>query len=136
MLLVIYSFSKYYGKKAAYLISFSILLFAFATIICWAYYGKTCLAYFTRSRKAKTVYLVAYCSLAAAGAVMSQGLVWEFSDISVAVMTALNLAAVLWLRREVRMETECAGLCRPSLRCSVPLTDKREKPVGHVRKTP
>ena len=136
MLLVIYSFSKYYGKKAAYLISFSILLFAFATIICWAYYGKTCLTYFTRSRKAETVYLVAYCSLAAAGAVMSQGLVWEFSDISVAVMTVLNLAAVLWLRREVRMETECAGLCRPSLRCSVPLTDKREKPVGHVQKTP
>ena len=47
---------------------------------------------------------------------MSQGLVWAFSDISVAVMTILNLTAVLWLRKEVRAETESAGLCLPRRR--------------------
>ena len=113
MLLVIYAFSKYYGKKAAYLISASILLFAFATVICWAYYGKTCLAYFIKTKRAETVYLLAYCATSALGAFMTQGVVWTFSDISVAVMTILNLACVLWLRREVRMETESAGLCLP-----------------------
>lgn len=113
MLLVIYSFSKYYGRKAAYLISASILLFAFATVICWAYYGKTCLCYFTASKKAEKVYLATYCAVTLLGAVMSQSMVWKFSDISVAVMTVLNLSAVVWLRREVREETECAGLCLP-----------------------
>ena len=116
MLLVIYSFSKYYGKLAAYLISASILLFAFATVICWAYYGKTCLGYFTSSEKAEKWYLAAYCAVALLGSVMSQSLVWKFSDISVAVMTVLNLSAVIWLRREVREETECAGLCLPRRR--------------------
>ena len=116
MLLVIYAFSKYYGKKAAYLISASILLFAFATVLCWAYYGKTCLSYFIKTKRAETIYLAAYCATTAAGALMSQGLVWAFSDISVAVMTILNLTAVLWLRKEVRAETESAGLCLPRRR--------------------
>lgn len=113
MLLVIYSFSKYYGKSAAYLISASILLFAFATVICWAHYGKTCLGYFTKSRKAEICYLAAYSVACALGAVMSERLAWEISDIAVALMTLLNLTAVMWLRREVRAETEAAGLCLP-----------------------
>lgn len=79
MLLVIYSFSKYYGKKAAYLISASILLFAFATVICWAYYGKTCLGYFTTSKKAERAYLAVYCAVTLIGAVMSQSMVWKLS---------------------------------------------------------
>lgn len=113
MLLVIYSFAKYYGKNAAYIISASILIFAFSTVICWAYYGKTCLAYFTKSKKAETVYLVLYCLITAIGALMPQSAVWELSDWSVATMTVLNLSAVIWLRREIKSETAAAGLCLP-----------------------
>ena len=105
MLLVIYAFSRYYGKKAAYLISISIAVFAFATVVCWGYYGKRCLAEFTTSGRAETIYLVSYCAMAVVAAVMQESAVWAASDVTVSLMTVLNLTAVLWLRREVREET-------------------------------
>ncbi|MBQ8496770.1 MAG: sodium:alanine symporter family protein [Clostridia bacterium] len=116
MALVIASFAKYYGEKAAYIISISVVLFALATVVCWGYYGKEALSYITRSRFVAALYIIGYCVIAAWGAVMSEGTVWELSDITVALMTVLNLSAVFWLRREVRAETEAAGLCPPRRR--------------------
>ncbi len=113
MHLVIWSFSRVYGKFAALFLSAAILLFAVSTVICWAYYGKLCVGYLFPSRRVGTAYLGVYCAMIAGGVWLSQGAVWLFSDLSVALMTALNLAAVVWLRREVRTETEAAGLCLP-----------------------
>ncbi len=105
MLLVIYSFSLYYGKKASYFISISIAAFAFATVICWGYYGKRCLAYFTAWPSAEKVYLGFYCLSTVFAAVMPERSVWAASDLVTALMTVLNLTAVFWLRREIREET-------------------------------
>jgi AGCS family alanine or glycine:cation symporter len=105
MHLVIYSFARYYGKYAAYFISFSIVLFAIATVICWGYYGKVCLSYLVRSENAGKIYDLAYSAVTVLAAVMSESAVWELSDITVALMTVINLTAVLWLRREVKEET-------------------------------
>ncbi len=116
MALVIGAFSKYYGEKAAYIISISVVLFALATVVCWGYYGKEALSYLTKSKLIAGVYIVLYCAVAAFGAVMSESAVWELSDITVAFMTVLNLSAVFWLRREVREETEAAGLCPPRMK--------------------
>lgn len=112
MLLVIYSFSRYYGKSAAYLISGSILVFAFATVICWAHYGMTCLAYFTRSPRARAVYLSLYCAVCVVGAVIDERQAWTIADLAVALMTTINLSSVMMLCKDVREETEAAGLCR------------------------
>ena len=105
MHLVIYSFARYYGKYAAYFISISIVLFAFATVICWGYYGKVCLAYLTCSEKVGKCYDLAYSATVVLAAVMSESAVWELSDLTVALMTAINLTAVLWLKKEVKEET-------------------------------
>lgn len=113
MALVITSFTKYYGEKAAYIISISVVLFALATVVCWGYYGKESLSYLTKSHLISFIYTIGYCVVTAFGAVMSEGIVWELSDITVALMTVLNLSAVFWLRREIRAETEAAGLCPP-----------------------
>ena len=105
MLLAIYAFSRYYGKRAAYFISISIAVFAFASIVCWGYYGSRCLAEFTASARAKKIYLALYGVTCVIASVMREGILWAASDITVALMTAVNLAAVLWLKREVREET-------------------------------
>ena len=105
MHLVIYSFARYYGKYAAYFISVSIVLFAFATVICWGYYGKVCLAYLIRSEKAGKFYDIAYSAVSVLAAVMSESAVWGLSDMTVALMTVLNLIAVLWLRNDIKEET-------------------------------
>ena len=116
MHLVIYSFAAYYGKSASYIISISVILFAFATVVCWGYYGKAALRYFTSSPVLLCIYDLIYCVAAVFGAVLSESAVWELSDITVAVMTVLNLSAVFFLRREIREETEAAGLCPPRMK--------------------
>lgn len=116
MHLVIYSFAKYYGKSASYLISISVVFFALATVVCWGYYGKETLFYLTKNRTAGMVYMLVYAMAAAFGAVMDENTVWTLSDVTVALMTALNLSAIFFLRGEVREETEAAGLCPPRIR--------------------
>jgi Na+/alanine symporter len=52
------------------------------------------------------LYDLAYSAVTILAAVMSESAVWALSDITVALMTVLNLTAVFWLRRDVRAETE------------------------------
>jgi AGCS family alanine or glycine:cation symporter len=89
------------------------VLFAFATVVCWGYYGKEMLSYLSDSRAAALLYTLLFCACAAIGSVMTENAVWLISDITVALMTSINLSAVFMLRREVREETEAAGLCPP-----------------------
>ena len=112
MRLVLDAFANYYGVAAYYIITPCIVLFALATVVCWGYYGKEMLSYLSKSHTAAVIYVLLFCAVAAAGAVMEENTVWQISDITVALMTALNLSAVWMLRKEVREETEIAGLCR------------------------
>ena len=115
MKLVLDSFAHYYGESAYYIITLCVVLFALATIVCWGYYGKEMLSYLTHAHKASIIYTVLFSATAAVGAVMTENAVWQSSDVTVALMTALNLSAVFMLRKEVREETQAAGLCPPKL---------------------
>lgn len=106
MELVLLSFKSEIGAWAEYIIGFSIVAFAFSTIICWAFYGKLCLAYITSSRTAQVSYIAVYILLIVFGTLLSQSFVWRTADIGVAVMTALNLPSLFLLRREIKRETE------------------------------
>ena len=113
MKLVMDAFAHYYGPSARYIITVSVILFALATVICWGYYGKAMLSYITKSPTASAFYILLFCAVSAIGTVMTEGSVWQLSDLTVALMTLLNLSAVFLLRHEVREETEAAGLCPP-----------------------
>ena len=113
MKLVINAFAKYYGASARYIITFSVIFFALAAVICWGYYGKAMLAYLTKSPAAATLYILLFCTVSILGTVMTENAVWQFSDLTVALMTLINLSAVFMLRHEIREETEAAGLCPP-----------------------
>ena len=113
MALVIFSFSQYYGVNAAYIITISVVLFAVATVICWGYYGLETLSYLNKTKWISKTYILLYCIITALGAVMQESAVWEISDLTAALMTVLNLSAVFWLRKDIREETEAAGLCPP-----------------------
>ena len=115
MRLVLDSFAHYYGSSAYYIITLCVVLFALATVVCWGYYGKEMLSYLSKSATFTTAYIYLFCAVAAIGAVMEENTVWQISDITAALMTALNLSAVFMLRKEVREETEAAGLCPPKL---------------------
>ena len=107
------AFAQYYGQSARYIITLSVIFFALATVICWGYYGKAMLSYIIRSRALGVLYILLFCAVAAIGTVMTESAVWQLSDLTVGVMTLLNLSAVFMLRKEVREETQAAGLCPP-----------------------
>lgn len=113
MTLVMNAFVKYYGPNARYIITFSIIFFALASVVCWGYYGKAMLAYLSKSRTLSVLYILLFCAISVIGTVMTESAVWQVSDLTVALMTFINLSAVFMLRKEVREETEAAGLCPP-----------------------
>jgi AGCS family alanine or glycine:cation symporter len=120
--LVLDAFAAEMGDGICLVIGACILLFAFSTLICWAYYGKCCLEYITRSQTAKIVYILIYLAFVAFGTLLSQETVWLFADIAIALMSALNLPVMFIMRKEIKRETEvifstCQEPCRSKRRC-------------------
>lgn len=93
------------GNVAAPLLAISVLIFAFATVLCWAHYGKESL--YALTGKEKGNFLPFFVALAClVGALAAPALVWEVTDLVLAVLTILNLVALLVLRKEVKEESE------------------------------
>lgn len=82
------------------ILSLSLVLFAFATIIGWHYYGESAIYYLAAGR-GKWIYQVGYIAAVYAGAVLSLDMVWTISDLFNVFMTVPNLLCLWILRREV-----------------------------------
>ena len=87
-------------------LAISIALFAFATIIGWAYFGERTAAYLF-GEHAVFPYKLIYILLLLPGSVLAPKLVWELSDTFNGLMAIPNLAALILLHGEViRMAKE------------------------------
>jgi AGCS family alanine or glycine:cation symporter len=82
-----------------------IVLFAFSTVLGWAYYGERCVEY-CLGKKALVPYRVVYIAVAAIAPVVSLDLVWTVADILNALMAIPNLIAVLLLTPVIMSETK------------------------------
>lgn len=112
-------FEYYLGKTGGIMVSVSLILFAFATIIGWYYLGVQALGYLlekrreegeesigeSRKREQKSnkitgLYQFLYLGAAAAGCLAPMGGVWLFSDIINGLLALPNLIALflLWDR--------------------------------------
>lgn len=91
-----------WGKLADPLLAFSVLLFAFATVICWSYYGSVALSVFTSSPSAQKGFRILFSVSVLLGATTAPALLWHITDILLAVMTAVNLYALVRHRRTLR----------------------------------
>lgn len=104
--LTIAAFSTTFGRVGAYLVSIGIALFAFATIIGWAYQGEKAFEFLTGKSKYCIYYRFVYALTSFVGAVCALDVVWDFSDIMNALMAVPNLICVLALSgtavREIR----------------------------------
>ena len=81
-------------------LAISIALFAFATIIGWAYFGERTAAYLFGER-AVFPYKMVYILILLPGAVLTPELVWELSDTFNGLMAIPNLTALMLLHGEV-----------------------------------
>lgn len=87
------------------ILSISLVLFAFATIIGWCYYGE-CSVRFLAGNQAVRIYQTIYIVFIYFGAVMSLQLVWGLSDLLNSLMAIPNLICLWLLRKEITCHTD------------------------------
>lgn len=89
-----------------YLVAIALILFAFATITSWYYYGEKCVCYlFPRSKKIIPIYKVLYIGAVFLGSVLNLNTVWAFCDLFNGLMAIPNLIALNLLSPVVRKKT-------------------------------
>ncbi len=94
--LVACAFRQRFGETAARLLSVSVLLFAFSTILGWSFYGAQALSYLSGGR-GQGIYRGVCVVLTAVGCVARLDLVWAVCDLFNGLMALPNLVGLLAL---------------------------------------
>ncbi len=87
----------------SFIVSISLVFFAYSTIISWSYYGDRCFEYLLGPR-AILPYRYLFCCFVVIGAVGGLDLIWTMADNLNAMMALPNLVALLLLSGEVTRE--------------------------------
>lgn len=85
------------GQWSVSFIAFAVLLFAMSTLLSNYYYGENNLRYLTKSRRVRYAYLLVATAMVMAGSLLSFGLIWSLADLVMALMTFMNLYALVRL---------------------------------------
>jgi AGCS family alanine or glycine:cation symporter len=86
-----------------YVLAVSVTLFAFSTIISWAYYGERCWETLFGRRLTPVYKILAVCAVFV-GAVVNLGSVLDFSDMMILGMAFPNILGLYFLLGEVRSD--------------------------------
>jgi alanine or glycine:cation symporter, AGCS family len=86
------------------LLTLAIFLFAYSTILGWAYYGEKCVEYLVGTRWVRP-YRWLYTLVVLPGALLSLKLVWTLADITNGLMALPNLLGLLALSGVVAKES-------------------------------
>lgn len=97
------AFETVLGDVGAGFICLGVILFAFATLVGWSYFGAKCIEYLFGPQMT-TIYLAIYCGAAVIGSVMKLEVVWTLSDNFNGLMAVPNLIAVALLSGKVIKE--------------------------------
>ncbi|MCK4921917.1 MAG: sodium:alanine symporter family protein [Bacteroidales bacterium] len=92
---------SFLGDYGQYIVSIGLLLFAFSTAISWSYYGGRAVTYLFGSKWVmayRLVYVIAFFF----AAFTDTTIVWNFSLITIAIMTVPNLIGILILRKDIK----------------------------------
>jgi AGCS family alanine or glycine:cation symporter len=104
-----------------YIVAIGLILFAFSTVIAWAYYGEKCFEYLF-GEKSIYIYRMLYTMIVIPGAALKMEMVWNIADIMNGLMIIPNLIALLGLSGVIIAETK-----------SFLQIVKREKAMGDER---
>ena len=92
---------SFLGNYGQYIVSIGLLLFAFSTAISWSYYGGRAVTYLFGSKWVmlyRLVYVIAFFF----AAFTDTTIIWNFSLITIAIMTIPNLFGILFLHRDIK----------------------------------
>jgi len=99
------AFAQALGPIGRYVVSVSVVFFAYTTLISWGYFGEQALRYLIGQRGVKT-YRVIFIIVVFLGAQLKINVVWTLSDIFNGLMAFPNLIALLCLTPIVLQETK------------------------------
>jgi AGCS family alanine or glycine:cation symporter len=88
-----------------YIVAVGLVLFAFTTVIAWAYYGEKCFEYLF-GEKSIFFYRIMYTLIVIPGAALKMEMVWNLADIMNGLMAIPNLIALLGLSGVILSETK------------------------------
>lgn len=89
------------GPWASHLITAAVAVFAFTSVLAACYYTRQALTLLLRPRGANILSTMLCLSTVFVGTLTSGTLLWNLTDLCMAVMTALNLCALWRLRHEI-----------------------------------
>lgn len=90
-----------------YVLSVSVILFAYSTMISWSYYGERCWAFlFGDSKSVSLAYRVLFLIFVVLGSIVSATNVLEFGDLMILGMALPNILGVLLLSNRVKRELD------------------------------
>ena len=104
--LTILAFSSVFGVHAKVIVSVSLALFAFSTILGWEYYGEKALEYLVDNHDIIVAYRTIFSFVTYIGATQTLSLVWDFSDTANGLMAIPNLICLLWLNKDILAESD------------------------------
>ncbi|MGT2951349.1 sodium:alanine symporter family protein [Streptococcus cuniculi] len=98
------AFASLFGTPGALALTFSLVLFAFTTILGWSYYGERCFEFLFGTRFI-LLYRLVFIAMVALGGFLHLDVIWVIADIVNGLMALPNLIALLALSPIIIRET-------------------------------
>ena len=98
--LTVAGFATLFGEAGEWVVSVSLVLFAFTSLIGSGYYGRRGIETLTSSRLIQGLYQLAFPAFILLGAVGDVTAVWQVVDVFNGLLAAVNLPALLLLSPE------------------------------------
>ncbi|CAM2741047.1 sodium:alanine symporter family protein [Actinomyces slackii] len=89
------------GGWVVWFMTFVVATFAYSSVLGYSNFAEINLSYLGGGRGAGVVLRLAMTAATGLGAIVALDLAWTMADIALALMTILNLVAVVWLSRWV-----------------------------------
>jgi AGCS family alanine or glycine:cation symporter len=104
--LTTYAFSRSILKGyGSYIVTFSLLLFAFSTAISWSYYGDRAVTFLFGSRYV-IIYRMVFVAAFFIASFTDTTVIWSLSYVAIVLMAVPNLIGILILRKEVKQSVK------------------------------
>lgn len=90
-----------FGENGQYIVTISLVLFAFSTALAWSYYGDRAIIYLI-GFKAVLPYRILYCIAFFIASFIDTTLVWNIAAVAIVLMTMPNLIGIMLMRKEMK----------------------------------
>ena len=105
VMMTVSAYAEALGGASEWLMCLLVMLFGLATVFCQCFYGKACLSYLTKSKLAEAILTLTYGAAALAASQTPPGEVWGIADLSIGIMTLINISVLLLERKRIKKET-------------------------------